>query len=178
MKERQWDVVVLFRVCEFFSVGVCKAPGVDWRSLNATTIVDRCYPSSTLPCLLRFVLEPITVLGLRHSPPVGRFWYQRLLYLGVEPGVLKEVSSMKKFMIFFLIYISYRDPILVPTSVTTRSSVLVPFLVPFSMAAWKEHDFSDFIQDGFMSVFSANFFVWLKCPRSLGFAPTSTLQTH
>ena len=29
----------------------------------------------------------MSLLGLRHRFPVSRFWYQLLLYLGVEPGV-------------------------------------------------------------------------------------------
>ncbi len=66
---------------------------------------------------------------------------------------------------------------LVPTCVTPRSSVLVPFLVPFSMAAQKEHDIIGSVQDGFMSVFSASCFVWLTCSKLLGFAFSSTPQT-
>jgi len=82
----QFGVVVVFRVCSSLFRCLVYGSGVEERILNATTFVDR-YPSSPLPCLLRFVLEPVSLLGLRHRFPVSRFWYQRLLYLGIEPGV-------------------------------------------------------------------------------------------
>ena len=63
-----------------------------------------------------------------------------------------------------------------PTCVGTRSSILVPFLVPFSMAAQKERNFSGSVQDGFMPVFSTKYFVD-TCPKLSGFAFSSTSRT-